>query len=257
MKQIFTSIALIAMAISLSSCEKEVICNCNCQCNNSENSGQAGNRPGNNDGTDNGGSNNGGSNDDNTGSGDRSEYETYNNTFTQANAGYYGVYYEGQPSNVSNWYLEMADNNYDMENYEGTGFNIVLEFFASGTSSTSLPTGKYTVEAFDRSEYSAGSLLYGYVGEDEDGNQYPAGTWFFEGDDGVAAATAGELTVEKSGSTYTIKYRLYDDEYQIEFSGSFTGTVTIYDGTQSYSNAPAMAARKAPRGNTKYYRVRR
>ena len=252
MKQIFTSIALIAMAMSFSSCEKEVVCNCNCQCNNSDNSGQTGNRPGNND--NNNGGNNGGTNDN---TGDRSEYETYNNTFTQAQAGYYGVYYEEQPSNVSNWYLEMADNNYDFETYDGDGYNIVLEFFANGTSTTSIPTGTYTVEAFEKNEFSAGSLLYGYIGEDETYGEYPAGTWLFQGADGIAAATAGELTVAKSGNTYTIKYKLYDDEYQIAFSGSYTGSVDIYDGTQEYSYAPAKSLATAPRANTKYYRVRR
>ena len=249
MKQIFTSIALFAMAISFSSCEKEIIvnCNCNCQCNNSDNSGQPGGRPDNDD------NNNGGS----TNPGDRNEYETINNTFTQAQAGYFGVYYEEQPSNVSNWYLELADNNYDLESYEGDGYNIVLEFFANGTSSTSMPAGTYTIEAFEKSEFSAGSLLYGFVAEDETYGEYPAGTWLFEGSESIAAATAGELTVTKSGNSYTIKYNLYDDEYQITFSGSYTGSVDVYDGTQSYSYAPSKAMRKAPRANTKYYRVRR
>ena len=257
MRQIFTTIALLAMAFSFSSCEKEIIVNCNCNCQCGSNSDETPSRPGGND--DNTGSN-GGSNNDNTGNGgsndgtDRSEYTTYSTTFTKGQAGYYGVYYDGQPSNTSNWYLELADSNYDLESYEGTGYNAVLEFFANGTSSTSIPAGKYTVEAFEKNEFSAGSLLYGYIAEDETDGDYPAGTWLFEGNEGVAAATAGEVTVSVSGGKYTIQYTLYDDEYEVKFTGSYTGNLTIYDGTvESYSYAPAT---KSARSSARHYRVR-
>ena len=241
------------MALSFSSCDKEIICNCNCQCGNSNQNSE---RP------DNGGSSrpdNGGQNDGNTGNGgggntvDRSEYTTYDNTFTKGYAGYCGQWYEDQPANTTNWYIELADNNYDLEAYEGTGFNVVLEFFASGTSSTSIPAGKYTVEQFDKSAYSAGSLLYGYIAEDETLGEVPAGTWLYEGNDGVAAATAGELTVSVSGGTYTLKYTLYDDEYEVKFSGSYTGELNFYDATQTSS---AVQATKSSRP-TKHLKVRR
>jgi hypothetical protein len=265
MKQIFTTIALLAMAFSFASCEFDVTCNCNCTCGSTNNNEQNTGRPGNNDSDNNGGSNNdntgnGGNTDNggNTGSGDRSEYTTYNNTFTKGKAGYYGVYYEGQPSNTSNWYIELADNNYDFEEFEGDGFNVVLEFFANGTSSSSIPAGTYTIEAFEKSEFSAGSLLYGHIAEDDTYGDYPAGTWLYEGNEGVAAATAGELSVAVSGSTYTLKYTLYDDEYEVAFSGSYTGSLSIYDGTQEdYSTLSAVPATKSTKANTKYYRVRR
>lgn len=260
MKQIFTSIALIAMAISFASCDKEIIveCNCNCNCSNSDNTNQNGGRPGND--------NNGGSNEDNPGGGntntiDRSEYQVYNNTFTQGQAGFCGVYYDEQPSNTTNWYVELADNNYDLESYEGTGFNIVLEFFAGGTNSTSIPAGTYTIEAFEAEQFSAGSLLYAFLDEGEDNGetvQYPAGTWLFEGNEAIAGATAGWVKVAQSGGNYTITYELHDDEYSITFKGSYSGSLTIYDGTQENSAIAAAPQSKAPRKtNTKYYRVRR
>ena len=267
MKQIFTTITLLAMALSYASCEKEIIvnCNCNCQCGNSDNTDQPGGRPGNdNNGSDNGNSDNGGSNggSDNGSTGnDRDEYETYNNTFTKGQAGFYGAYYEdyGQPSNVSNWYIELADNNYDFVGYEGTGYNVVLEIFANGTSSTNIPAGTYTIEAFENSVYSAGSLMHGFIAEDEEYGEYPAGTWLYEGNEGIAGATAGELKVSVSGSTYTLKYTLYDDEYGITFTGTYTGSLTIYDGTQEYSYAAALPsfAPRATKANTKYFKVRR
>lgn len=270
MKQIFTTITLLAMALSFASCEKEIIvnCNCNCQCGNSDQNGERPDNggPDNNDGPGNDSGNNGGSG-DNGGSGsgstgtDRGEYETYNNTFTKGQAGFYGAYYEdyGQPSNVSNWYIELADNNYDFVEYEGTGYNVVLEIFANGTSSTNIPAGTYTIEAFENSEYSAGSLMYGFIAEDEEYGEYPAGTWLYEGNEGIAGATTGELKVSVSGSTYTLKYTLYDDEYGITFTGTYTGSLTIYDGTQEYSYAAALPsfAPRATKANTKYFKVRR
>lgn len=254
MKQILTTIALLAMAFSFASCEFDVTCDCNCSCGSTDNNGQNSSRPGNNDsnngGNEENGGNNGGTNNDNTGN---DEYETYNNTFTKGYAGYCGQYYEGQPANTTNWYLELADNNYDLESYEGTGYNIVIDLFAGGTSSTGIPAGKYSVEQFDKSEYSAGSLLYGYIAEDETYGEYPGGTWLYEGNDGIAAATSGWVNVAVSGSTYTITYELVDDEYMVEFKGSFTGPLTIYDATEE---ASAVQATKSSRP-AKHFKVRR
>ena len=193
---------------------------------------------------------------------DRSNYQTYNQTFTQGQAGYYGVYYEGQPTTTANWYLELADNNYDLESYEGTGFNAVIEFFASNSSTTSIPAGEYTVEAFDNNPFSAGSLLYGFLGEYEENGetiQYPAGTWLFEGDEAVAGATAGKMTVSRSGNNYSISYVLHDDEFEVTFKGTYSGSLSIYDGTEGYSLAAQAKVAKAPRADlqVKRYRVRR
>ena len=249
MKQIITAVALFAMAISFASCEKDVTCNCQCGCCNTENTDQGNNRP------DNG--NNGGSNNDNTGNIDRGEYEVINNSFTKAQAGYYGVYYDEQPSNTTNWYLELADDDYDFDTWEGDGYNIALEFFSSSSSATSIPEGTYTVEAFEESEFSAGSLIYSWIAEDETYGEYAAGTWLYQGSEGIAGATAGKLTVSKNGSTYTFTYNLYDDEYQIAFSGSYSGSVDIYDGTQDYSYAQAKSVKKAHKASTRVYKVRR
>ncbi len=274
MRHIFTTIALFAMALSFASCEKEIIvnCNCNCQCNNSNGSDQNTGRPGTGDNTGNNGGNqddnggrpgdNGGNQGDNGGdSGEinRDNYETYNTTFTQGQAGYYGLYYDEQPSNTTNWYLELADSNYDLENYEGEGYNICIEFFTSGTSKSNIPAGTYTIEAYNEDPCSAGSVLIGYIAEDETYGEYPAGTWLFQGNDGIAGATAGSMTISVSGSKYTINYTFYDDDYQAAFCGTFTGNLSIYDGTEGYSYAPAtkgMKATKPVRGAGKHYRAR-
>ena len=243
MKQIFTAIAIIAMMVSFNSCEKKIICECNCSCNNS-NGGSDNNtdRPGNND------QNNDPDNDPNNGGNeDNSDYEIYNTTFTYGNAGYYGVYYDGQPDNTSNWYIALADDNYDIDNWEGDGYNIILEIFAQGTDSSSLPAGTYTIEAFEKNEYSAGSLLYGFIAEDEENGEFPAGTWLFKGDEGIAGATSGEVKISVSGGQYTITYNLYDNEYMVNFKGSYKGPLTIYDGTEEVSSTQAAASKRVRR----------
>lgn len=261
MKHIFTTITLLAMVLSFASCEREIIVNCNCQCNHSNGSDQNTGRP------NNGGNNGGNSSDNNDNTGDngnngdntsnttnRDEYETYNNTLTQGKAGYYGVYYDGQPSNTSNWYLELADNNYDLEKFEGDGYNICIEFFTNSSSSTSIPAGEYTIEAFEKNEFSAGSVLNGYIAEDETYGEYPAGTWLYAGNEGIAAATAGYMNITISGGQYNINYTFYDDEYQIAFCGSYIGNLTIYDGTEEYTEYSQTT--KSPRSGNKHYRVR-
>jgi hypothetical protein len=260
MRQIFTTIAMLAMAFSFASCDKEIIvnCDCNCQCGNG--SDQTPTRPGGNEdntpggGSDNTGGEGSGSGNEGSGSGtDRSEYTTYNTTFTRGQAGYFGAYYDDQPSTTANWYLELADNNYDLENYEGNGYNIALEFFTSSSYTSSFPAGEYTIEKYNETPYAAGSLLYGFIGKDEENNEYTAGTWLYEGNEGIAGATAGKMKVEVSGSRYTISYTLYDDEFQIAFSGSYSGNLTIYDGTQTASYAPAT---KSGKSHNRHYRVR-
>lgn len=273
MKQILATLALIALALSFASCDKT--CNCNCSCCSTNGSDQTIQRPGGSGSGNNGGtaddSGNGGNNgNDNTGGGngntggvDRSDYEVYNHTMTQGYAGYYGVYYDDQPSGTVNWYVELADDDYNLEDYTGDGYNIALEMFTSGSSYTaSLPTGTYNVVEEENDLFNDYSLLFGFTQEVEDeGGQtqeYPFGTWLYEGSNPLAGATSGTVTISKSGSSYTINYTLYDDEYQIAFKGNFSGALEFYDGTQ---NASYVASKSfAPRKNAqpvRHYRIRK
>ena len=74
--------------------------------------------------------------------------------------------------------------------------------------STSIPSGKYTVETLEENLLMAGTVLYGFIGEDEENGEYPAGTWLYSGNDAIAGATSGWVQIEASGSTYTITYEL-------------------------------------------------
>ena len=243
MKKIFATLALIALAFTLASCNK-ASCTCDCSLCNPNGSDGTIQRPG-----DSGNGNNGGTTDEV----DRSSYTVYSSTMTKGQATYYGQAYQGQPATTANWYIELADANYELDQYSGTGFNISLEFFTSSSYTTSIPTGNYTVEAFNENEFPAYSLLYGFVSEE---GSYPLGTWLFEGNEALAAATAGAMTVEKSGSTYKISYELHDDEYQITFKGTFSGSLTIYDGTQESSYVSAASARKNA-NSVKHCRIRK
>ena len=213
---------------------------------------------------DNGGSNTGDNNGDNTGDntgdnpggntgddtqdpGDRSKYEQYNHAFTQGNAIYYGIYYQDQPSDIGNWWIELADSNYSLEDYTGEGYNVILEFFCKGTTPAA---GTYTIDAFDNNPFSHLSLLYGFIDEYEENGEtleYPAGTWLYKGNEPIAGATDGSMTIAVSGSKYTITYTIYDDEYEITFKGSYSGELPIYDGTQSSSAAAPQKVSKTTR----------
>ena len=249
MKQILATLALIALALSFASCDKT--CNCNCSCCNTNGSDQTIQRP---DNSGSGSGNNGGTTDDNIGGNagenegttdgiDRSDYTVYNNTMTQGQAGYYGNYYsdQGQSSNIANWYVELAEDDYNFETSVGDGYNVVLEFFSNGSSYTSsLQEGTYTVAETDKGVFNNYSVLFGYLVEDEEEEvTYALGTWLWEGADALAGATAGNMTITESGNIYTINYTFYDDEYQITFKGSFTGSLAFYDGTQEVTSVSA------------------
>lgn len=263
MKRILNILAVASVAFSFSACDlledqnrdtdKEIIIpddkpkddNSGDDNNNGDNTGDNGGNTGDNGGNEGGNDGNEGGNDDTTG--DRSKYEQYNHTFTQADAIYFGAYYEGQPSDVSNWWIELADNNFSLEDYSGEGYNVILEFFSKGTAPAA---GTYTIDAFDKNPFSHLSLLYGYVDEyQEDGQtvEYPAGTWLFKGADALAGATAGSMTIAVSGSKYTISYTLHDDDFEITFKGNYSGELPIYDGTQTSSAAAPQKVAKIHR----------
>ena len=253
MKQILTTLSIIAMMMNLASCEKT--CNCNCSCCNQDNGDQTIQRPDDNQG-------NGGDLNSSPDGIDRSDYVVYNHTMTQGQAGYYGVFYEDQPSTSANWFLELADSNYDLDNYEGTGYNISIDFFTSSSYTTSIQPGTYEVQPLDATTFSPKKIVSGFITEYEDEEeyyQYPAGTWLFKGDETVGGATAGNMVVSVSGSKYTITYSFHDDDLKVTFTGSYTGNLSIYDGTESYSTlAPVKAVKTSKSAKlTKHFRVHR
>lgn len=258
MKQILVTLALIALALSFASCDKT--CNCNCACCNTNGSDQTIQRP---DNSGSGSGNNGGTTDDNTDGNtgenegttdgiDRSGYDVYNHTMTQGFAGYYGAFYDDQPTNTANWYIALGESNYDFEAEETEGDAIFIELFTSSSYTTSIPSGTYTVEAFDKEAYSPFSLLNGFIDEDDSA----MGTWLCEGVYAIAGATVGKVTVSNSGSKYNITYDIHDDEYQISFKGTFTGILEFYDGTQESSYVSAASARKNV-NSVRHYRIRK
>lgn len=174
---------------------------------------------------------------------DRSQYEQHNTTFTQGDAIYFGSYYDEQPSDVYNWWIELADNNFSLEDYSGEGYNIVLEFFSKGTTPAA---GTYTIEAFDKNPFAHMTLLYGYIDEYE-GENYPMGTWLYQGLTAIACATDGSMTIAVSGSKYTVSYTLHDDDYKITFKGTYTGELPLYDGTETESTSATQKVSKSSR----------
>lgn len=221
MKRILTLLAVMMTVLSVMSCKKDNECKCVCDCgDNIENNGG----PGNN-----------GDNGDNIGPGD--EFEVINSKLNYGYLENWGIYYEDQPSDINNWVVYLFENEYDDEGWSATGDVMMIELFSTGTDG--LPAGKYTVEAFIENNYCNFSVGDGYVDEEE----YCAGTWLFQDDYGVAAAVSGECNVKVNGNTYTITYDFSDDEYGIQFKGSYTGALDVYDHT---TEGASLASVKSP-----------
>ena len=210
MKRILTLLAIFATTVLVVSCDKDNECKCVCDCNN------------------NSGDNNGGTTD---------EIEVIKSTMKYGYLENWGVYYEDQPEDVTNWMLYLSVNEFDEKGWSSDGDLVMIELFSKGHDN--ILAGKYTVEAFINEYYCDFSVGDGY--EDEDG--YCSGTWLFQDDYGEAAALSGECNVKINGATYTITYNFSDNEYGIQFKGSFTGNLDIYDCTEENHS---LAAVKSP-----------
>ena len=165
------------------------------------------------------------------------ELETFEvKTFTQGNMEFWGVSYEDQPETSNNWCITLAEESFDLMEWSGTGYSVVLELFTTDVQAETVPLGNYTVEAFEKEMYSDYSVGDGFVYDDEDaGESYCMGTWIFEDGTGLFAADEGSVKVSKSGDTYTVTYDLTDLEEGVNFKGSYTGPLEFVDLTKSKS----------------------
>lgn len=148
------------------------------------------------------------------------------NDFHTCFATNYGQFYEGQPESIDNWYLELAVETYNLETYEGTGYNIALELFSNSSNEMNLQEGTYSIEAFTKEEFSNLSMMYGFT--DDDNEVY--GSWLWNGFEAVAGLTSGSVEIsKKSDGKYEISFNLMDDEWKVAVNGEYTGSVSIYD----------------------------
>lgn len=209
---------------------------------------QSGNRPGDNNGnnsdnteTPGGGSDSGSDSGSGSGSGsgDVEITETIDTkTFTQGCMEFWGISYDDQPETSACWCITLAEKDFDLSEWEGTGLSIVIELFTTDTEATSLPLGNYTVEAFDKEYYSDYSVGTGFVQEDEEtGDSYCYGTWIFEDGSGVYAAEDGSVKVSKAGDNFTVTYDFTDLQLGANFKGSYTGPLEFVDLTKTKTRA--------------------
>ena len=155
-------------------------------------------------------------------------------TFTHGNMEFWGVSYEDQPETSYNWCITLGEKDFDVNEWSGTGYSIVLELFTTDLQAQSVPLGNYTVEAFNKEMYSDYSVGDGFLYDDEDaGESYCMGTWIYEDGTGLFAADEGSVKVSKSGDTYTVTYDLTDLEQGVNFKGSYTGQLEYVDFTKS------------------------
>ena len=237
MRRFLSIVAAIVVAFSFCACDKV----------SDRDTDREINRPGNNGGNH---GDNGGSTDDpelNTPDDgiDRSGYEVIENTnYVYAGGFLYGQYFEDQPENINDWILYLEEDDVTEE----SGYSIEIELFTSSSAVNAIPTGKYTIAAFDNNPFAEFSLLCGDYELSEDENEVLDywGTWLFEGHYFVGGATAGEVNFSKnSNGTHSITYTLHDDIDEITFKGSYSGEVIFSDERQAnYSQAKSQ--RRSP-----------
>lgn len=151
---------------------------------------------------------------------------------TQGDLWFYGDVYDTQLSN--NFTLYMGSAGIDMETLEGNGEVMYLEFNTASDVTNRIPAGTYEVTDYDSNTFLPGTLVPGYVDEDET----PWGTWYFGNTSNDVVA--GSATVSVTNNIYTITY-LFVDYYGNTISGAFNGAISYSDAT---SGAPVNAKKQ-------------
>jgi len=142
------------------------------------------------------------------------------------------------------WNVLLGDNNYDFDN-GGSGKELQFELITKKDATDIV--GTYTVKTKDfTSDTMAealvpGSALCGYI-EEDGGQNYYYGCWYFPGETGWLGATTGTVEVSKNGTTYTIKFDMTDEytDGSPRYYGSYTGKMEM-----KAESAPARASRVA------------
>lgn len=146
---------------------------------------------------------------------------------TQGDLWFYGDVYDTQMSN--NFTLYLGSAGIDMETLEGNGEVMYLELNTASDVTNYIPAGTYEVAEYDSNTFLPGTLVPGYVDEDET----PWGTWYFGSTSNDIVA--GSATISVTNNIYSITY-VFVDYYGNTISGTFNGAISYYDAA---SGAPA------------------
>ena len=174
-------------------------------------------------------------------------------TLTQGEMDYYGnAAWEGQPSNLYDWELYLAESGFDFDTFDGDGYLVQMEVFCE--TSDAIATGRYEMSM----EMENFAVSEGWEYEDtEAGDVYQYGTWIYDSWEPLYAATDGYVEISRDGSNYTVDFNFTDEEWNGIFKGKYTGPLGYYDATQDYETASLAPAKKKARMEGRKTGVRR
>lgn len=152
-----------------------------------------------------------------------------NTTFTSGGLAYWGDYYEGGISN--NYQVYLMNNSND---------TLVLEFNTSLSAVDNIPSGNYTmVDTQDYttfSDYIPNTLVaYNF--------DYGYGSMFFNKNFATGFVEGGAV-VTNTNKNYKIEYSIIDYMGNT-LTGTYTGALEFYDGTQSATVSAAKISKKS------------
>lgn len=160
------------------------------------------------------------------------------NSFSQGILIYAGTNY-GTQGLSHNFKFQLAGPGYDVVNLTGKGGAIIFEVNTDLSAVTEVPSGKYTMLERDKTEAKTLAPFTAIPGMvDEADGSSPIGTWylFSESEGGTAEATndieSGTIDIESTDGTYTIKFDFLDEDDNLRFVGTYSGTLTYFDITQ-------------------------
>lgn len=177
---------------------------------------------------------------DNAGGGGDDGYTTVelDGVFTQGEMDYYGQAYGDTGTDYANWTIYLVTDSFDFNTFSGTGHMLQIEVNTASSVTKEITPGTYEIfDVIDASSFVPFSAVPGFT---QDG--YCLGTWYIYDMGALYGATSGTAVIGKEGDVYTIDFEFVDDTYMGIFKGSYTGTLSFYDGTAYGSSASLQKA---------------
>ena len=181
------------------------------------------------------------------GGGDDDEYEEIVlNNLTMGEMDYYGEAYGPTGTDYANWTILLATDAISNEQ----GPLIQFEINTASSATTAVTPGTYTVFEGDieASSFVPFSAVPAFMQEGSSGGYYYFGTWYYDANlEPTYGATSGWITIEESGSGYSIEFEFTDADFGGKVSGSYEGPLYYYDATaeDESSLAPASLSKRS------------
>lgn len=151
-------------------------------------------------------------------------------SLAQGELWYYGDVYKTNSSN--NFVLYLASSVFNMDGPKIIGELLIVELNTALTVKDSIPSGVYEMMTEnDLSKATPLTLVPAFI---DSSSGSPWGCWYF----GIITdpVSLGNIVVSRKNNIYTINYDLFDD-YGVEISGTYKGSINYFDGTVQTAQA--------------------